>query len=207
MTRMSDQPKNGGAVQRILKLHQLTNAFRAVRRTTKVVGEFRYENDSEHAYQFALLAWYIIDIDRLPLDKLRIFEYCLAHDLPEAYAGDVDPWSSTEDEKRLKGQREAEAEQRLAQEFGEFRGLASCFERYHARSDEESRFVYALDKIQPVISIYLDRGDFYRAHHVTLVAWIEHNRPKVSESKHVVPYFEAIVSFLETTGADLFYRS
>lgn len=207
MTSMSEQSDSDGPVQRILKMHRLTNAFRAVRRTTKVVGEFRYENDSEHAYQLAMLAWYIIDSDRLPLDKLRVFEYCLVHDLPEAYAGDVDPWSSTENQKELKAQREAEAEQQLAQEFGEFKQLAACFERYHARSDEESRFVYALDKIQPVINIYLDRDDFYRAHQVTFAAWIEHNRLKVAESKHVVPYFEAIVAFLETSGADLFHRS
>lgn len=204
---MSGQSETDGPVQRILKMHRLTNAFRAVRRTTKVVGEFRYENDSEHVYQLAMLAWYIIDIDRLPLDKVRVFEYCLAHDLPEVYAGDVDPWSSTASQKRRKAQREAEAEQQLAQEFGEFKELAACFERYHARDDEESRFVYALDKIQPVINIYLDReGSFYWAHRVTFAAWIEHNRLKVAESKYVVPYFEEIVAFLETAGGDLFYR-
>src|ERR1700730_3263097 len=150
MTGMSVESDNDSPVQRIFKMHRLTNAFRGVRRTTKVVGESRYENDSEHAYQLAMLAWYIIDSDRLPLDKLRVFEYCLAHDLPEVYAGDVDPWSSTENQKRLKVQREAEAEHQLAEEFGEFKELAACFERYHARIDEESRFVYALDKIQPV---------------------------------------------------------
>jgi len=206
MTSMSEQSDANSPVARILKMHQLTNAFRRVQRTTKVVGESRYENDSEHVYQLAMLAWYIIDCDQLPLDRLLVFEYCLAHDLSEVYAGDVDPWSSDEDQKRLKAQLETEAEHDLAQEFCEFKDLAPCFERYHARSDEESTFVYALDKIQPVINIYLDGGDFYRAHQVTFAAWIEHNKLKVAESKHVVPYFEAIVSFLGTEGGGLFYR-
>jgi len=187
-------------------MHQLTNAFRGVRRTTKVAGESRYENDSEHVYQLAMMAWYIIDYDQLSLKKLLVFEYCLAHDLPEVYAGDVDPWSSSEDQKRLKAQREVEAEQRLAQEFSEFKELVPCLERYRAQRDDESRFVYALDKIQPVINIYLDGGDFYRARQVTFAAWIEHNRLKVAKSEHVVPYFEAIVSFLGPEGGGLFYR-
>ena len=68
----------------------------------------------------------------------------------------MDPWSSTEKQKGLKVEREAEAERQLAEEFVEFQELTNCLEKYHLRADDESRFVYALDKIQPVVDIYLD---------------------------------------------------
>lgn len=209
MLRTMEHP-NTAAANRLFKMHKLTNAFRAVRRTTKVVGEFRYENDSEHAYQLAMLAWYLIETDHLRLNKAKVFEYCLAHDLPETYAGDVDPWTSTKKQKQLKEQREEEAQHQIAEEFADFSDLTSCLERYHApanRKDEESKFVYALDKIQPVINILLDGGDFYRVHRVTLSDWIKHNRTKVSQSKYVLPYFESILALLQTgNNSDLFYR-
>ena len=122
----------------------------------------------------------------------------------------MDPWSSTEKQKGRKVEREAEAERQLAEEFVEFQELTNCLKKYHLRADDESRFVYALDKIQPVVNIYLDGGDFYRTHRVTLRAWIEHNQPKVSESKHVLPYFEAMISLLatlETGSGHLFHHA
>lgn len=56
----------------------------------------------------------------------------------------------------LKEQREHEAMERIRTEFPQAHPLWSRVEEYEKREDEESKFVYALDKVLPVINIYND---------------------------------------------------
>src|SRR5439155_21745279 len=101
-----------------------------------------------------------------------------------------DPWSSSEADKKAKEEKEALATKQIASEYVEFNELLDLLHAYHERRDEECKFVYALDKIQPVVNIYLDGGDFYRTYGVTIERWIKHNTDKIADSKFVVPYFE-----------------
>src|SRR5574341_97953 len=180
----------------IFKLIDLSNAFRSVRRTIPAVGQRRLENDAEHSYQLAALAWYLIEAHDLPLDNNRVIKYCLVHDLVEVYAGDIDPHSSDENAKAAKARKEAQALRKLNRRFDEWRSMTALMRSYERRRDPESRFVYALDKIQPILNIYRDSGDYYRRYKVTLAKWLEYNQKKVQQSPEVMRYFEKLVSLL-----------
>lgn len=137
---------------------QLMSAFKKVERAIRVPGTERFENDAEHSFELALGAWYVITTEKLPLDVGKAVRYALVHDLVEVYAGDVPLHKRTEETIRLKKEREHAALERIRSEFPEFPELIEAIEVYEKRSDEESVFVHALDKLLPMINIYFDNG-------------------------------------------------
>jgi len=185
-------------LESIFKVIKLTNDFRRVRRTINVVGENRLENDSEHSYQLAILAWYLIESNGWSLDKDLAIKYCLIHDLTEVYAGDVDPHTANRQEKEAKALREAEAAKMIEERLPECPSISMLIQQYEKKKDPESKFVYALDKIQPILNVFLDSGDYYHKYNVTFEKWFDYNRDKISVSPEVTVYFEELVKFLET---------
>lgn len=78
-----------GGLKGTLAFMSLTNSFREIKRKILIKGSSREENDSEHSFQLALLAWRIIEMGKLKLDLEKVFKYALCHDLAEVYAGDT----------------------------------------------------------------------------------------------------------------------
>ena len=56
-------------------------------------------------------------------------------------------------------------------------------EQYEAREDKESRFVYALDKIQPMLNIYTDGGRTWKEKGVTIDMLVEYKKEKVKQDR------------------------
>jgi len=192
----------------LLKFVEMTQEFKAVRRKVVLAKEGREENDAEHSYQLALVAWYIISTQNLKLDLSLVFKYALAHDLVEVYAGDTPSavLRGYEDERKTKQRREKNALNRLREEFPEFYDLFGLIEGYESHANDESRFVYALDKILPIMNIYLDQGYSWKKHKVALKDIIEYKKDKIALSPDVQKYFEQIMVLLRENQASLFTR-
>ena len=126
------------------------------------------------------------------------------HDLVEVYAGDTYFYSTDEAHVAGKHEREEDARQRIEKEFPEFADLHIVISEYEKRKDPESRFVYALDKIQPVVNIYLDNGRLWKERHVTLAMLIEKKKDKVLLSPEIEEYFNELVVILKEKEAELF---
>lgn len=62
----------------------------------------------------------------------------------------------TPDAELLKQQQEERALQRLIDEYPEGNALWQSLTNYEHQVDDESKFVYALDKFLPVMNIYND---------------------------------------------------
>lgn len=73
-------------LQKIFSYLHFLDEFRRIKRAYNATGEDRKENDMEHSYQLAMLAWYIIDTQGLSLEKDLVLKYCMVHDLVEVYA-------------------------------------------------------------------------------------------------------------------------
>lgn len=172
----------------------------------RVNGVGRQENDVEHSYQLAMLAWYIASSRDLGMDTDRIIRYALVHDLVEVYAGDTYVFSKDEDHLASKEEREREAFERLKREFPEFSQLHDAIAGYEEKKDKESRFVYALDKIQPVINYYLDGGRSYRDIELSIDMIIETRVKKVDVSSEVKEYFDEILHLLYVEEDVLFTK-
>lgn len=191
-------------LQDLLKFVQLTLDFQQVRRRIIVKGEERNENDVEHSFQLALTAWYLVEKDKLPLRKDLVLKYGLIHDLVEVYAGDTYLFEPDETIKNTKVQREHEAAEKLKLEFPEFPGLHAAIQAYEKRADKESQFVYALDKILPMINIFLDEGRTWKKEGITLQQLIEAKTDKVVISKEITDYFNQLAATIKEREKDLF---
>lgn len=138
-----------------------TVPYRIERATTVPFDLKRYENDAEHSFSLGVAALCVAPLVDSGLDLGRIGTYALVHDLAEIYAGDT-PVYSDPATRATKSNRERIARDKLYQNFGnDFPWLLKYFEDYIALADEESKFVYALDKILPHVSVII--ADYHPA--------------------------------------------
>lgn len=181
--------------KRTIAFMQLLHNFQTVERVAHAPDKIRYENDIEHSYLLAMMAWYLIDSLHLDLDKPHVLEYALAHDMVEVYAGDT--YIFDEEAKKTKHDREEKARHRIASEFPEFPDLHATIAEYEKQSNNESRFVRALDKLLPVITNYIQEGRTWKEMMVTFEGMVENKRPRTAEHKEVGELFEQIADLTE----------
>lgn len=191
-------------LQKLLGFAKMLNLLQAVERVIRVKDQDRWENDMEHSYHLAMLAWYIIDSQKLALNREKVFCYALAHDLVEVYAGDTYLYSPDQALLDSKMERERLAAERLATEFPEVPEMHAAISGYVAKEDAESRFVYALDKIEPLVKLYLDGGRTWKEKGVTLAMAYESKKDKVAISPEIKVYFEEFMELLKKEEAQLF---
>jgi len=190
-------------IHSVIDFIKLTNTFRAVKRVVSVPDENRAENDAEHSYQLAMLAWYILSNKETNINKDLAIKYALIHDFVEVYAGDT--WSyRSKSEDRAKIRLEKESADRLKNEFPEFSDFHQLIEEYEDKANPESRFIYALDKIIPILNIYLDDGKNWRENKITIDNLIKNKTPKVALSPEIEQYFNELVTILKD-NKDMFH--
>ncbi|MCI0597575.1 HD domain-containing protein [Candidatus Parcubacteria bacterium] len=151
----------------LIRFMEMLHALQGIQRAYHVPGEDRKENDIEHSYLLAMTVWYAIDTFRLSLDKDRAIRYALAHDVPEVHAGDTFVFSTDAEILNGKKDREAEARKRLAKDFPSVPSMHEAMENYEHQTDPEAVFVRALDKIMPLITIYVQDGRSWKLGNVS----------------------------------------
>lgn len=165
----------------------------------------RLENDAEHSYQVAIVAWFLSDQFKLPLSKEKLFKYGLAHDLVEVYAGDTPAYGTGyTNTQETKKEREEKALQRIKKEFDYFNDLTETIDAYEARGDDESMFIYELDKILPALNLYLDDGYGWNKLNLTLDQINVEKRGKVKNVKELVSLLEEMLERFEKEKERLF---
>lgn len=189
---MNDSPPLSGLIDIITLTHRL----QSVKRIIFATGEDRFENDAEHSFQLAFVAWYLMERGELPLDKGKVLMYALCHDLTEVHTGDVS-FYRTKEEDLNKKEREEEAIEKLKESHPDFPLLAETISAYERRVDEESKFVYALDKILPILNIMLDKGRSWNHLNISFEMLCEGKRDRVSCDPTVQSYFVLIVEMLK----------
>ncbi|HRN96665.1 MAG TPA: HD domain-containing protein [Candidatus Levybacteria bacterium] len=146
----------------LLEFVSFTHQYQQVKRAILATGENRDENDAEHSYQLAMVAWYVVKTRKLKLDIDKVIKYALTHDLVEVYANDTPFHTKDKTLLESKQQREHDALEQIATNFAEFGDMKELIKKYEEKIDEEAKFVYALDKILPVMNIYLDNGKTWK---------------------------------------------
>ena len=192
---MKPKNKQKNKLNKVIEFIKLTNMFREVERSIYIPNRETNENDAEHSYQLAMLAWYLLSTEDYGLDKDLAIKYALVHDFVEVYAGDV--WFfRSKDESKLKAQRERNSALRLKKEIPEFSDFHELIGNYEKRTDRESRFVYALDKLIPILNVYLDDGKLWKDKKITLTHLVNTKTSKIAISPEIKPYFEQLVELL-----------
>jgi putative hydrolase of HD superfamily len=180
----------------VTKLIDLLIDFQAVERNIPIPKLNRPENDTEHSYNLAMAAWVIISQDNLPLNLDLVIKYALVHDLVEVYAGDAFPL----DEKQVAEKPSKEhlallklQNDKLTKEFAKY------IEQYERMVNEESKFIYGLDKLMPAFTLIHGDIPLWKKYNLTQQVWENKFRSKIEKSKYLKPYLE---QFLELQKAN-----
>jgi putative hydrolase of HD superfamily len=168
------------SIDRMIQFSRLILQFQDVIRAFYLPRGNR-ENDVEHSYHLAMMGWYLNTAGELGYDTDRVIRYALLHDLVEAYVGDVHAF---DEQGRIgKEERERAAIMRFEAEFPEAGEMVPVMRDYMAHADPEARFVYALDKLMPMIMIYLDDGRTWReeGYHFDQIHQVQSSKIALSE--------------------------
>ena len=145
-------------IHRLLELQQLLLKFSQIQRVVERKQDDKYvnESDTEHSYNLAMTAWFLAP--HFPaLNRDLLIRYALIHDLVEVQAGDTYVYAE-QAHLDSKVEREKAALEQLRTEWPDFAELITDLSDYEARQDEEAKFIYALDKIMPIMQIFINNG-------------------------------------------------
>ena len=136
-----------------------------IRQTNLTNGE-RKENDAEHSWHLALMAVFLSEYAKEPVDVLQVIKMVLIHDLVEIDAGDT--YLYDEAGNGTKAAREQKAAERI---FNILPGdqaeeLFQLWQEFEDRKTPESKFANTLDRIQPVLLNDTTEGRAGREHDV-----------------------------------------
>ena len=130
-----------------LEIDREKNVFRQ----THLSGHGRRENDAEHAWHMAVMAYLLREYANEKVDIARVMILCLIHDIVEIDAGDTYAY----DAEGLKTQkaREDAAKERIFSLLPEDQKeeLIALFDEFEAYQTPESKFAHAMDNLQPLI--------------------------------------------------------
>ena len=146
-----------------LEIDKVKNIFRQ----THLSGCGRNENDAEHSWHMAIMAYLLQEYANEEIDIAKVMLMCLIHDIVEIDAGDTYAY----DKVGLQSQkaREDVAKQRifsiLPQEQAE--EFIALFDEFEAYETPEAKFAHAMDNLQPLMLNNSNNGGDWRAHHVT----------------------------------------
>ncbi|MDI5965005.1 HD domain-containing protein [Streptantibioticus silvisoli] len=150
-------------IEFVMEVDRLKNVFRQ----SPLLSAGRKENDAEHSWHLALMTLVLAEYADEPVDVGRVMSLVVVHDLVEIYAGDTFIYDT--EALRDQDEREQRAADRLfillPAEQGEwFRAL---WDEFEARVTPEARFAKAMDRLQPMLLNYGNRGGTWRTPGVT----------------------------------------
>ena len=135
----------------VLEIDKEKNIFRQ----THLSGQGRNENDAEHAWHMAIMAYLLREYSNEPVDIGRVMLMCLIHDIVEIDAGDTYAYD-TEGLKTQKAREDAAKER-----------IFSLLPEDQKQEMPEAKFARAMDNLQPLLLNNSNDGGDWKEHEVT----------------------------------------
>lgn len=140
---------------------------KTVLRQTHLSQQGRRENDAEHSWHMALMAYLLREYANEPVDIAKVILMCLLHDIVEIDAGDT--YAYDMEGLQTQKSRENQAKERIfsllpADQKAE---LTALFEEFEAYETPEAKFAHAMDNMQPLLLNHSNDGGDWKEHGVT----------------------------------------
>lgn len=140
--------------------------LKSVIRQTYLADGSRKEDDAEHSWHLAMMAFILAEYANEPIDVLKTMKMVMLHDVIEIDAGDTYAYDTAGN--ATKRVRELAAADRIfallpADQAAEFRGL---WDEFEAMETMEARFANTLDKVQPLLLNNASGGKSWMEHGV-----------------------------------------
>lgn len=147
-----------------LEIDKEKNIFRQ----THLSDHGRNENDAEHAWHMAVMAYLLKEYSNEPIDISRVMIMCLIHDIVEIDAGDT--YAYDEEAKKTQKEREKKAADRIFALLPEDQAkeMRAIFEEFEAFETPEAKFAHAMDNLQPLMLNDSNNGGDWKEHDVAI---------------------------------------
>lgn len=173
----------------ILEIDKVKNVFRQ----TYLADGNRKENDAEHSWHMAIMAFLLKEYAQEEVDIMRVVLMVLTHDLVEIDAGDT--YAYDLDGLQTKREREVKAVERI---FGllpkdqeeQFRELWDEFEAYESA---EAKYAHMLDNFQPLMLNDALDGKSWKEHKVKKSQIYSRNAKTMEGSEKIWEYMKDLV--------------
>ena len=146
-----------------LEIDKEKNVFRH----TSLSGYGRKENDAEHAWHMAVMAYLLKEYSNEEIDISKVMIMCLIHDIVEIEAGD----SYAYDEAELATQKEREdaAKEKIFSMLpsDQKEDFIALFDEFEAYETPEAKFAHVMDNLQPLILNDSNNGGDWKENNVT----------------------------------------
>lgn len=143
-----------------LEIDKEKNIFRQ----THLSQHGRNENDAEHAWHMAIMAYLLKEYSNEPVDISKVILMCLIHDIVEIDAGDTYAY----DEVNLKTQKEREdkAKERIFSLLPDDQKkiLVGLFDEFEEGETAEAKYAKAMDNLQPLLLNNSNGGSDWKEH-------------------------------------------
>lgn len=173
----------------ILEIDKAKNIFRQ----TYLSDGTRKENDAEHSWHLAIMAFTLSEYFGKDIDVLKVMKMTLMHDIVEIDAGDT--YCYDEKANKDKAEREQKAANRiygiLPKEQAEEYHL--IWEEFEEGLTAEANFAIILDRIQPIMLNYASGGKGWTEHDVYKQQVLDRNKRALSGPMEIVDYVMEIL--------------
>ena len=164
----------------VLEIDKVKN----VCRQTHLTNHGRNENDAEHSWHMAIMAYLLKEYANEDIDISRVMLMCLIHDVVEIDAGDTYAYDS----EGLQTQkiREEAAKQRIFSMLPEEQAaeFIELFDEFNAYETAESKFAHAMDNLQPLLLNHSNGGSDWKEHQVSVdQVYQRHGKTRLDSEK------------------------
>lgn len=148
----------------------------------------RKENDAEHAWHMAVMAFLLKEYANEEIDVLKTMQMILIHDVVEIDAGDT--YAYDEAAKATQREREEKAAARLFGLLPEDQGqeMLALWEEFEAGDTKEAKFARTLDNFQPMMLNDATDGRAWVEHEVAVSKILKRNERTPRGSKDLWEY-------------------
>ena len=183
MTRLEQQ------LQFIVEIDKVKNIFRQ----TYLSDMNRKENDAEHSWHIALMAYLLQEYAEEPVDVGRVMLMVLIHDLVEIDAGDTYAYDLKAAE--TKRAREVAAADRIFGMLPEDQGahLRELWEEFEEYKTADAKYAHLLDNFQPLLLNDATDGTSWKEHDVRKSQIYKRNEYIEETSKEIWGCIQGIV--------------
>ena len=171
-------------IQKQLAFSLEIDKVKNILRQTHLSGHGRRENDAEHSWHMAVMAYLLKEHANEQVDIGRVMLMCLIHDIVEIDAGDTYAYDT--DSQKSQKEREDRAKERIFSLLPEDQKaeLVSLFDEFEANETPEAKFAHAMDNLQPLMLNDSNDGADWREHGVAAEqVYNRHSKTKLGSEK------------------------
>ncbi|MFW6022881.1 MAG: HD domain-containing protein [Halanaerobiaceae bacterium] len=162
-------------LKRQLEFIREIDKVKEIFRHTKLFNGSRVENDAEHSWHLAVMAIILAEYAKEPIEIDKVIKMVLIHDIVEIDAGDYIVYTDLRDEKEEKERKAAERIFGILPEEQKMEYL-NLWEEFEKRETAEAKFAAALDRLEPLLQNYYNKGGSWQKYKISFEQIYEGNK-------------------------------